>query len=144
MDKKNYYDILGVSEDASESQIKAAYLKLAKKWHPDKHQGGEKEAAEEKMKEINGAYEVLSNSEKRQNYDRYGSAERFGPGSSEGGFGRGEGFFKDIFETFFGEGGGYSGSGTRAGDRVRPQPGSDILVSLTLSFKESVLGVKKR
>ena len=95
------------------------------------------------MKEINEAYEVLSNPEKRQNYDRYGSAEGFAQGSPDSQFGRGEGFFKDFFETFFG-GGDYSGRGTRATDRTRPQAGSDILINLTLSFKESVLGVKKK
>lgn len=144
---KKYYDILGVSEDASESEIKAAFRKLAFKWHPDRNQD-KKKAAEAKMKEINEAYEVLSNPEKRQNYDRYGNAEGFARGSPENGFesefGRGEGFFKDIFETFFGGRSDYSGRKARASDRVRPQAGSDILINITLSFKESVLGVKKK
>jgi molecular chaperone DnaJ len=96
------------------------------------------------MKEINEAYEILSNSEKRQNYDRYGSAEGFAQGPPESDFGRGEGFFKDIFETFFGGSGDYSSRGARAGDRTRPQAGNDILINITLSFKESVLGVKKK
>ena len=104
---KKYYGILGVSESASESEIKEAYRKLAFKWHPDRNRGSKE--AEVKMKEINEAYEVLSNSEKRQNYDRYGSAEGFAQGSPESGFGRGEGFFKDIFETFFSGGHGYAG-----------------------------------
>jgi molecular chaperone DnaJ len=143
---KKYYDILGVSEDASESEIKTAFRKLAFKWHPDRNQDKKKEA-EAKMKEINEAYEVLSNPEKRQNYDRYGSAEGFARGSPEDGFGsefgRGEGFFKDIFETFFGGRGDYSRRKTRAEDRARPQAGSDILINITLSFRESVLGVEK-
>lgn len=139
---KKYYDILGVSETASESEIKAAYRKLAFKWHPDKNPGNKE--AEAKMKEINEAYEVLSNPEKRQNYDRYGSAEGFAQGPPESEFGRGEGFFKDIFETFFGGGNNYSRQGTRAGDETRPQVGNDILINVTLSFKESVLGVRKK
>ena len=99
---KKYYDILGVSENASESEIKEAYRKLAFKWHPDRNRGNKE--AETKMKEINEAYEVLGNPEKRQNYDRYGSAEGFAQGPPESEFGRGEGFFKDIFESFFGGG----------------------------------------
>ncbi|CAI2173979.1 253_t:CDS:2 [Funneliformis geosporum] len=144
---EKYYDILGVSKDASESEIKAAFRKLAFKWHPDRNQQKKKEA-EAKMKEINEAYEVLSNPEKRQNYDRYGSAEGFARGSSEGGFesefGRGEGIFKDIFETFFGGRGDYSRQKTHTRDRTRPQAGSDILINIILSFKESVLGTEKR
>ncbi|CAG8625993.1 15811_t:CDS:2 [Cetraspora pellucida] len=93
------------------------------------------------MQEINEAYGVLSNPEKRQNYDRYGSAEGF-QGPPEGGFDRSGDFFKDIFNTFFGEAD-YSHSRTYA-DRTRPQAGSDILISITLTFKESVLGVKKK
>jgi len=96
------------------------------------------------MKEINEAYEVLGNLEKRQNYDRYGSAEGFAQSPPESDFGRGEGFFKDIFESFFGGGNDYSSRGARAGDRTRPQTGSDILINITLNFKESVLGVKKK
>ncbi|CAG8835726.1 63_t:CDS:2, partial [Racocetra persica] len=101
----------------------------------------EKKQAEAKMQEINEAYGVLSNPEKRQNYDRYGSAEGF-QGPPEGGFDRSGDFFKDIFNTFFGEAD-RSHSRTYA-DRTRPQAGSDILISITLTFKESVLGVKKK
>src|SRR5947208_1307781 len=111
MAKKNYYNVLGVSENASGAEIKAAYRKAALKWHPDRWTSKsekERKQAEEMMKEINEAYGVLNNPEKRQNYDRYGSAEGFAQGPPESEFGRGEGFFKDIFETFFGGGGDYS------------------------------------
>lgn len=147
MSKKKYYDILGVSENASETEIKSAYRKLTLRWHPDRWASKpekEKQQAEEKMKEINQAYEVLSNPEKRGNYDRYGSAEGFAQGPPESEFGRGEDFFKDIFNTFFGGGDDYSRQRAHTGDRTRPQAGSDILVNVSLSFKESVLGVKKK
>ncbi|CFW93182.1 Chaperone protein DnaJ [endosymbiont DhMRE of Dentiscutata heterogama] len=140
MTKKNYYEVLGVSEGASEAEIKSAYRKLTLKWHPDRWASkseAEKKQAEAKMKEINEAYGVLSNPEKRQNYDRYGSAEGF-QGPPEGGFDRSGDFFKDIFNTFFG------GTDYSRSRGTRPQDGSDILTSITLTFKESVLGVKKK
>src|SRR5688572_18759388 len=98
------------------------------------------------MKKINQAHEVLSNSEKRQNYDRFGSAEGFTQGPPGGGFGGEESFFdfESIFTNIFGGGAGYSGQRTQAEDRTRPQSGNDILINVTLSFKESVLGVKKK
>jgi molecular chaperone DnaJ len=96
------------------------------------------------MREVNQAYEVLSNSEKRKNYDRYGSAEGFAQGPPEDGFGRGESFFQDIFKEFFSGGSDYSGQRTDAKNRTRPQAGGDILINIALSFKESVLGVKKK
>jgi molecular chaperone DnaJ len=147
MNKKNYYDVLGVSKNASEAEIKSAWRKLTLKYHPDRwvnKSETEKKQAEEKMKEINQAYEVLSNPEKRQNYDRYGNAEGFAQGPPEGGFGRGEDFFKDIFDTFFGGGGDHSGRRTYSEDRTRPRAANDILINITLSFKESVLGVRKK
>src|SRR4051794_31109881 len=98
MSKKKYYDILGVSEDASETEIKKAYRKLALKWHPDRWVGkpeSEKKVAEEKFKEINEAHGVLSDPKKRQNYDRYGSSEGPTQGFNKGGFGGRSG---DFFE----------------------------------------------
>ncbi|CAJ0895076.1 15149_t:CDS:2, partial [Entrophospora sp. SA101] len=120
---EDYYDILGVKQGASEEEIKKAYHKLALKWHPDRWVGkpeSEKKIAEEKFKEINEAHGVLSDPEKRQNYDHYGSAEGFAQGSD------------------------YSRQGAYARDRTQPQAGSDILVNVVLNFKESVLGVKKK
>ena len=108
----DYYDILGVSRDASADDIKKAYRKMAHKYHPDK-QGGD----EEKFKEINEAYQVLGNEQKRSQYDQFGSAGP-GAGAGFGGFGS-QGFnvnfdgFGDIFETFFG------GSRSAGGRRVR-------------------------
>ena len=101
--KKNFYDILGVPENASEAEIQAAYRKAAVKWHPDRHPPEKRAEAETKMQEINQAHEVLGNPEKRANYDRFGSAEGFAQGPPpEEGFGRGEDFFRDIFRDIFG------------------------------------------
>lgn len=108
MEKKDYYEILGVSRDVSEAELKKSYHKLALKYHPDRYAGKsekEKKATEEKFKEINEAYSVLSDSQKRKNYDQFGhSAEGF---QSAGGF---EGFgensssvFEDIFKSIFGD-----------------------------------------
>lgn len=108
MASKDYYDILGVSKDASDDEIKHAYRKLSKKWHPDINKAPN---AEEKFKEINEAYETLSDPQKRANYDQYGSADGAGAGfggGGAGGFGNfdgGGGFgFDDIFSQFFGGG----------------------------------------
>ncbi|WNE40558.1 MAG: Chaperone protein DnaJ [Mycoplasmataceae bacterium] len=140
--KKDYYDILGIDRKASEAEIKAAYRKQALKWHPDKNPNNKAEA-EEKMKEVNQAYETLSDSTKRQNYDRYGSAEGFAQGAN--GFGRGESVFEDIFSTFFGGAeSDYFNRGTRSREKNHPQTGTDILINVSLTFKESILGVKKK
>ena len=109
----NNYEILGTSSEMSFEEIKKAYHKLALKYHPDRYAGkpeSEKKAAEEKFKEINEAHSVLSDKEKRQNYDRYGHAgtEGFQAGGGFEGFGGGaSSIFEDIFNTFFG-GEGYS------------------------------------
>lgn len=135
---KSYYDILGVSKTATEAEIKSAYRKLAKQYHPDLHPG-DKEAAE-KFKEINEAYEVLSDSQKRANYDRFGTAD---PGagagfdfSNFGGFSSGGftgGIFEDIINMF-------TGSDTTQRPQSRP---SDISVSITLTFEEAFFGTSK-
>ena len=138
MADKNYYDILGVSKDASPDDIKSAYRRLAKKYHPDVNK--EPDAAE-KFKEVNEAYECLSDPNKKSNYDQFGSAS--GP-LGFGGFGNGgfSGFgdfsdLGDIFSNIFGRFGG--GASTRnMGAR-----GEDLQVQMNLSFEEAVFGVKK-
>ena len=140
MNKKDYYELLGVDKNASDDEIKKAYRKLAKKYHPDI---SKEENAAEKFKEIGEAYEVLSDPQKRQQYDQFGHAA-FDQSAGGGGFGGGfDGFgdFGDIFESFFGGGfgGGFGGSSSRRG----PQRGRDIQKAVTISFKEAVFGVKK-
>jgi len=147
---KNPYDSLGVPKTASIDEIKAAYRKLAKKYHPDLNPNDK--AAEEKMKEINAAYEVLGDEKKRANYDRFGTAEGMGGmgGGFGGGFGggmggfdfTGMGGFSDIFEGIFG-GGGMGGFGeTRT--KKRSIQGGDVRISMNLTFEESCLGTKKK
>jgi molecular chaperone DnaJ len=134
-----YYDILGVSKDADKSQIKKAYRKLAMQYHPDKNPDDKE--AEEKFKEINEAYEVLSDEEKRAMYDRYGKAGLEGGGRSSG-FSGGFGGFEDIFETFFGEESPFGGSGSRR-KKNRDKYGLDLGIEIELSFSEAVFGSTK-
>ncbi|MGI6552096.1 MAG: molecular chaperone DnaJ [Bacillota bacterium] len=133
MAKRDYYEILGVSRDASQEEIKKAYRKLARKYHPDVNPGDK--TAEEKFKEVTEAYEVLVDEEKRANYDRFGHAAA-GGGGFEGGFGD-FGGFGDIFDMFFG--GGFGG-GTAA---RRPQKGADLRFNLSISFEEAAFGAEK-
>lgn len=140
-EKQDYYQVLGVEKTAGDSEIKKAYRSLAKKYHPDMNPGDK--AAEQKFKEVNEAYAVLSDPEKRQKYDQFGHAAfdpAAGGGSGFGGFGDfGGGFdFGDIFSSFFGGGGGSSSSRRRG-----PMRGSDVLTHLTISFEEAVNGCKK-
>lgn len=145
--KRDYYEILGISKSASADEVKKAFRKLAIQYHPDK-QGGD----EAKFKEINEAYEVLSNTEKRQRYDQFGHAGVGGNGSAggAGGFngfqgfqgfsGQGQSFdfgdlgLGDIFGSFFGGGG---------GQRNRTRRGQDVAVEIALNFEEAVFGVEK-
>ncbi len=138
--KRDYYEVLGVEKSASEAEIKSAYRKLAKKYHPDLHPGDAE--AEKNFKEVNEAYSVLSDSDKRAKYDQYGHAA-FDPsagGFGGSGFGGFEGFdMGDIFSSFFG-GGGFGGGSRRSNV---PIDGDDILVRVNLSFEEAAFGCKK-
>ena len=136
--KRDYYEVLGVEKGASEDELKRAYRRLAKQYHPDMNPGNAE--AELKFKEVNEAYEVLSDPEKRDKYDRYGHAAfdpSMGGGAGFGGFGGfGGGFdFGDIFSSIFG--GGSSRGRSSAID------GDDISVRITISFEEAVFGCKK-
>lgn len=144
-EKRDYYEVLGVSKTASDDEIKKAYRKLAKKYHPDLNPGDKE--AEQKFKEANEAYEVLSDSTKRARYDQFGHAgvdPNYGAGAPGGGFGGGFGGFDmgdlgDIFEGFFG--GGF-GSSRRANPNA-PRRGGDLQKSCTISFFEACKGVKR-
>jgi len=132
---KDYYQILGVPRNASQEEIKKAFRRLALKYHPDRNQGNKE--AEEKFKEINEAYAVLGDPEKRAQYDRYGTADVSG---FETGFGFtttfGE-FFEDLFEDFFGT---FTGRRRRA----RPKKGADLKYDLTITLEEAARGAEKR
>lgn len=148
---KDFYETLGISKGATDQEIKRAYRKMALQYHPDKHKGDKD--SETKFKEINNAYEVLSDKQKRSQYDQFGEAGAQGFGGQGGqgaGFGQGyngQGFdfssfsdsggFADIFETFFG------GSGQGKHKRSGPRQGDDLEVQLQLSFEEAAFGVEK-
>jgi len=145
MAKKDYYEVLGVSKDASADDIKRAYKKLAIKYHPDKNPGDKE--AENKFKEAAEAYDVLSDEKKKAQYDRFGheglSGGGFGGGFSGGGFS-----FDDIFTHFgdiFADVGGFSNFGGGAGARKRgPAPGEDLQMGIALTLKEIAEGVVKK
>ena len=127
---RDYYGILGVDREATEQEIKKAYRKLARKYHPDVNQS---EEAQERFAEISLAQEVLLDPQKRSIVDRGGDPMEQGGGGA-GGFGGGLG---DIFEAFFG------GGGTTRGPRSRVQPGNDALLRTTITLEEAFSGVKK-
>ncbi len=136
-DKKDYYEVLGVQKGAGDDEIKKAYRKEAKKYHPDLHPGDKQ--AEAKFKEINEAYEVLSDSEKSARYDQYGHAG-VDPNFNAGGSGFGGGFdFGDIFDMFGGFGG-FGGSSRKNA----PKRGADIRKVIEISFEEAAFGCKKK
>lgn len=147
-DKRDYYEVLGVAKSATQDELKKAYRSLAKKYHPDLNPGDKE--AEAKFKEVNEAYEILSNPEKKEKYDRFGFAgvdpsygAGQGGGSGFGGFGFGDGAdfdLGDIFGSFFG--GGFGGS-SRSANPNAPRRGNDIQANLTLTFEEAAKGCTK-
>jgi molecular chaperone DnaJ len=148
-DKRDYYEVLGIQKGASEDEIKKAYRQMAKKYHPDLHP--DDPAAAEKFKEVNEANDVLSDPQKRQRYDQFGFAgvdPSYGAGGGgAGGFGGFGGFSSadgidlgDIFDTFFG---GMGGGSRTSSNSNAPRRGSDISMSLEISFMEACKGVKR-
>src|SRR5215469_2183891 len=137
MPTQDYYDVLGVARDASTDQIKQAYRALARKHHPDVSH--DKSEAEHRFKEINEAYEVLSDPNKRAQYDRFGTVNGAGSGAGPGDFGGfGPGSFGDIFDMFFGN--------VRGGPQTRtagPQRGSDLRYDLEITLEEAFSGITK-
>lgn len=150
MNKRDYYDVLGVSKDATDAEIKSAFRKLAKKYHPDLNKEAD---AAEKFKECQEAYDVLSDTNKRKNYDQFGHSAFDQNGNSYGNYGGFNGFegfdsssfgfgddfdLGDIFERVFGQG--YSGNSR---SKSRKQRGSDVLYRMEISFEDAVFGCKK-
>ncbi len=144
MEKRDYYEVLGVSKSADATEIKKAYRKLALKYHPDKNPGDKE--AEEKFKEAAEAYDVLSNEEKRRRYDQFGHAGVGGAG--QGGFGGGMSM-DDIFSQFgdiFGSFGGFSGFGGFGGGRSarRVNRGTNLRVKVKMNLQEIATGIEKK
>ena len=133
--KRDYYEVLGVSKDATQEEIKKAYRTLAKKYHPDVSTDPN---ATEKFAEIQGAYDCLSDPEKRSNYDRFGTEDMNGFAGGAGASGAGFGF-EDIFSSIFG--GGMGGSSRTRSNSARR--GRDIQTDITITFEEAAFGVEK-
>ncbi len=156
-DKRDYYEVLGLKKGASDAEIKSAFRKMALKYHPDKNPGDKK--AEEKFKEVNEAYGVLSDPDKKMKYDKFGhagvdpNAGFGGAGGAGGGFGGFGGFgggqgqgggFEDIFDMFGGMFGGGGFGGAHPSRRNAPQKGRDIQQAMTITFEEAAFGCKKK
>ena len=139
MAKRDYYDILGVNKSASKDEIKKAYRTTAFKYHPDKNPGDKK--AEDKFKEASEAYGVLSDDQKKTNYDQFGhSAFQSGGGQGFGGFDTSS--FSDIFEDFFGD---FSGSSSQGSSRRSSGTrGNDLRYDVSISLEEAYKGLEKK
>jgi len=141
MAKRDFYDVLGVNKNASPEELKSAYRKIAVKHHPDKNPGNK--VSEDKFKEASEAYGILSDQEKKQNYDNFGHAAfESGSGRQSGGFGGGFGGadFSDIFEDFFGD---FGGGGRSRGGRSGNNRGSDLRYDLSITLEEAYEGKKQ-
>jgi molecular chaperone DnaJ len=144
--KRDYYEVMGVPKNATEAEIKQAYRRLAKKYHPDLHPGDKE--AEAKFKEINEAYEVLSDKDKRARYDQFGQAgvdPNFGAGTSGSPFTGGiniDDIFNSVFDGFDFGGFGFGGGRRRANPNT-PRRGSDSETTVNISFEEAAKGCKK-
>lgn len=143
--KRDYYEVLGLEKGASDDEIKKAFRKMAMKYHPDRNPGDKN--AEEQFKQVNEAYSILSDPDKKSKYDRFGHAgvdpnAGFGGGSGFGGFGGfgGAGGFEDIFDMF---GGMFGGGGSRQRRRNGPVKGNDLQKAMTITFEEAAFGTKK-
>ena len=151
MSKRDYYEVLGIARDASDKEMKKAYRRMAMKFHPDRNPGDKE--SEEKFKEVNEAFEMLSDPQKRAAYDQYGHAGVDpGMGGGAGGFGGGfggggSGDFGDIFGDVFGDifgGRGGGGGGGGGGGRSSVQRGADLRYSLELNLEDAVRGIEKK
>lgn len=137
-DKRDYYEVLGVSKTASDDEIKKAFRTLAKKYHPDMHPGDKE--CEEKFKEAQEAYAVLSDAEKRKQYDQFGHAAFDGTGGGAGGFDFSGMDMGDIFGDLFGD---FFGGGSRRRTNDGPMKGSDLRTSVRITFEEAIFGCEK-
>lgn len=150
--KRDYYEVLGVNKTATDDELKKAYRKLAKKYHPDANQDNKAEA-EAKFKEVNEAYENLSDPQKRRMYDQFGTVDPQGFGGAGGPFGGQGGYYSystsdfgdfgdlgDIFSSFFGGGFGGRNSARR---QSGPKKGADLNLNMDITFEQAFLGVEK-
>ena len=137
-DKRDYYEVLGVSKTASDDEIKKAFRTLAKKYHPDMHPGDKE--CEEKFKEAQEAYAVLSDAEKRKQYDQFGHAVFDGTGGGAGGFDFSGMDMGDIFGDIFGD---FFGGGSRRRTNDGPMKGSNLRTSVRITFEEAIFGCEK-